>query len=579
MFSTGWETSKREYSVAIEKGVRIPVDDGITLYSDVFRPDAPGKFPVILCAHPYNQEAQSTPMVPEGIHVRRAFIESGDYNFYARRGYVFVIMNIRGSGKSDGKFSNRNPDERTVRDVYEAIEWLAKQPWCDGNVGMFGVSYFAVIQKRVAAMNPPSLKAIFALYGWTEGYRDLFYHGGIFAWGFFSAWARNRGPGMRIAADLRAELGDNAYTSMIEELRADREIMSTPFLAEVMREPEKVPFPLIVEVLMHKCDDEWHKSRAVDFAASRIPAYFGADWGMFGFHMPGDVRAFEQWQAPKRFVMGPPIYLDRPVYQYAYESLRWFDYWLKGKEENRMMDEPAVKLFIVGSNEWKFADTWPLPETRWTPFYLHADGWLSEHEMFPDGGSTAYTDSQYERGEAWFTTPKMVEKTEICGPIALNLWASTSDTEVLFFASLWLVDTDGTKSMLTRGWLRGSQRKLDPERSKPWQPVQSHLEREPLTPDEITEFNIEIRPYGIELQPGQRLALKIKSADDETPTNFNENVSRGHVLRPQYSRVTIHHNPDCPSHLLLPVTKGNVIGTFFSGGDLPPLGPGGGGGG
>jgi uncharacterized protein len=572
VFSTDWETSKRQYGVVTEKGIRIPVDDGITLYSDVFRPDAPGKFPVILAAHPYNQEAQSTPMFPEGIHTRRAFIEAGDFNFYVRRGYVFVIMNIRGTGDSDGKFSNRNPDARTVQDVYEAIEWLARQPWCDGNVGMFGVSYFSVIQKRVAVLRPPHLKAIFALYGWTEGYRDLFYHGGIFAWGFFSAWARNRGPGMRIATDLRAELGDNAYTAMIEEMRADRELMSVPFIAEVLREPEKVPHPLIVEVLMHRLDDEWHRARAVDFDAdtSGIPAYFGADWGMFGFHMPGDVRAYERWKGPKRMVMGPPIYLDRPVYQYAYESLRWFDRWLKGVD-TRIMDDPPVKLFIVGADEWKSAEEWPVPGTRWTPFYLHAGGWLSEHEFWPDEGGTSYSDSQYERGGAEFLTPPMVEKTEICGPIVLNLWGSTTDIEVLWFASLWLLEEDGSRQMLTRGWLRGSQRRLDEAASKPWQPVQAHTAREPLTPGEVYEFNIEIRPYGILLKPGQRLGLAIKSADDETPTNFNELVSRGHVTRPTASRVTIHHNAEHPSHLLLPVTSGNVVGTFFSGGKLPPI--------
>lgn len=122
MFTTEWETSPRQYEVVIERDFRIPVAEGITLDSDLFRPDAPGRFPVILCAHPYNKEAQSTPMVPEGVSYRRAFIESGDFNFYVRRGYVFVIMNIRGTGASDGIFANRNPDEQTIRDVYEAID-------------------------------------------------------------------------------------------------------------------------------------------------------------------------------------------------------------------------------------------------------------------------------------------------------------------------------------------------------------------------------------------------------------------------------------------------------------------------
>lgn len=570
MFTTEWETSPRQYEVVIERDFRIPVAEGITLDSDLFRPDAPGRFPVILCAHPYNKEAQSTPMVPEGVSYRRAFIESGDFNFYVRRGYVFVIMNIRGTGASDGIFANRNPDEQTIRDVYEAIEWLAKQEWCDGNVGMFGVSYLSVLQKRVAAMRPPHLKTIFALYGWTEGYRDLFYHGGIFSHGFFASWVKNRGAGMRIEKDLKAIMGADTYAAALDRLRGDGELMAVPFLAEVIDDPETGLNPLLIEVLIHNLDDDWHRERAMEFTDPAIPAYFGADWGMFGFHMPGDVRAFQNWPGVKRFVMGPPIYLDRPVYQYAYESLRWFDHWLKGID-NRIMDEPPVKLFIVGTGEWKTAEAWPVPGTRWTPFYLHPEGYLSEHECWTDDAVSSYDDLPSGRGAVEFATPPMVENTEICGPIVLNLYGSTDDTEVLWFASLWLIDETGEKQMLTRGWLRGSQRALDEDASKPWQPVHAHTARESLTPDEIYEFNIEIRPYGLLLKPGQRLGLVVKSADDEAPTNFNELLSHGHVARPTASRVTIHHNLNHPSHLLLPITRGNVVGTFFSGGELPPV--------
>jgi predicted acyl esterase len=571
MFTTEWETSKREFEVAIERNIRIPVGEGITLDSDLFRPDAPGKFPVILCAHPYNKQAQSTPMLPEGVSYRRAFIESGDFNFYVRRGYVMVIMNIRGTGASDGVFANRNPDQRTIQDIYDAIEWLAGQEWCDGNVGMMGVSYLSVVQKRVAALKPPHLKTIFAFYGWTEGYRDLFYHGGIFSHGFFSSWTRNRGPGMRIDKDLKAIMGEDEYAAALARLRADRELMSVPFLAEVINDPESGLHPLVLEVLIHSLDDDWHRERAVDFSAEDpIPAYFGADWGMFGFHMPGDMRAFQNWRGTRRMIMGPPIYLDRPVYQYAYESLRWFDHWLKGMD-NGIMDEPAVKLFIVGADEWKTAEDFPVPGTRWTPFYLHPDGYLSEHECWTDDATSSYADSAFERGGVEFATPPMVENTEICGPIVLNFYGSTTDTEVLWFASLWLIEEDGERQMLTRGWLRGSQRALDAEKSKPWQPVHAHTSRDPLTPGEIYEFNMEIRPYGLLLKAGQRLGLVIKSADDEAPTNFNELLAHGHLARPNASRVTLHHNLNHPSHLLLPITKGNVVGTFFSGGKLPPV--------
>jgi uncharacterized protein len=170
-----------------------------------------------------------------------------------------------------------------------------------------------------------------------------------------------------------------------------------------------------------------------------------------------------------------------------------------------------------------------------------------------------------------FKTPPMVENTEICGPIVLNLYGSTTDTEILWFISLWHSDADGRETLLTRGWLRGSQRTLDPLKSKPWQPVHLHRQKEPLEPNKIYEFNIEIRPYGILLKAGERISIEIKCADDDVPEDNLELIGIGHVSRGTTAEISVHHNAEHPSHLLLPITKGNRIGTFISGGKLPPL--------
>jgi hypothetical protein len=311
----------------------------------------------------------------------------------------------------------------------------------------------------------------------------------------------------------------------------------------------------------------------VDFANARIPAYVGGDWGLYGLHFPGDIRAFEHWNGPKKMTIGPPVYLDRPVYQYDYESLRWFDHWLKGIDTG-MLREPKLKLFVVGANEWKMAEEWPLPETRFTPFYLHNDGLLAEHEFFPNDAMSSFEDSPFHHGNVTWTTPPMVENTEICGPIVANIWGSTTDTDVLWFASLIHIAADGTEKLLTRGWLRGSQRALDAERSKPWQPVHAHTKREPLKPGEVYAFNIEIRPYAILLKAGERIALRLKAADvDDAPKDIMDVVGLGHVFRRRMAHITVHHSHQYPSHLILPVTKGNVIGTFLSGGKLPPYIP------
>jgi predicted acyl esterase len=234
------------------------------------------------------------------------------------------------------------------------------------------------------------------------------------------------------------------------------------------------------------------------------------------------------------------------------------------------MDEPAVRVFIVGANEWKSAERWPIPGTQWTPFYLHAGGLLSEHEFWPNEGATTFEDSAFSHAAATFATPAFVENTEICGPIALKLYGSSTDSEILWFASLWHVDGEGRQSLLTRGWLRGSQRELDPERSRAWQPYHLHERRVPLVPGEIVEFDIEIRPYGILLKAGERLMLRIRSADDDPPANFLHRIGQGALTRTRASHVSIHHDASHPSHLLLPVTRGNLIGTYLSGGMLKP---------
>jgi len=556
MFSTNWQTSTRQYEIVIERDIRIPVGDGITLDSDIYRPDDDGKFPAILAISPYSKAEQTLNIMPVAFSGGRGSIETGDYNFYVRRGYALVIANIRGTYGSDGYFGNLDPDPQTIQDIYEAVEWLARQPWCDGNVGMCGVSYFAVVQKRVAALRPPHLKAVFAPYGWSDSYRDLYFRGGIMAHGFLDYWIRRYSPDFRVKNSLREAWGDQKYDQAIAQALKDEDITAIPGFRNALLKPDDGCHPLLCEIILNPLRNAYYEERAVDFSADpAIPGYFGGDWKGYAFHLAGDVRAFEKWKGPKKLTIGPGIYLDRPLYQYAYESLRWFDHWLKGIDTG-IMNEAPVQLFIHGTGEWKSAEAWPVPGTMWTPFYLHAGGLLSEHEFWPNEGLSTFEDSIYHRGGLEFKTPPMVETTEICGPIVLNLYGSTTDTDVFWFASLWVVDESGEEELLTRGWLRGSQRRVDPDASKPWQPVHLHRSRELLAPNEIYEFNIEIRPYGILLKPGHRLKLKIKCADDETPKIFIEHIGQGQMQRQRASNVTVHHNATYPSHLLLPITRG-----------------------
>ncbi|MEJ2100573.1 MAG: CocE/NonD family hydrolase, partial [Desulfobacterales bacterium] len=462
-----------------------------------------------------------------------------------------------------GTYTNYGP--REVQDTCEIIEWIADQPWCDGNVGMFGVSAFAVSQQQVAALNPPHLKALFTPFGYTDFYRDKFYHGGILSHAFMRGWTTTI-DNFRYSSWCFEKWGKDAYHAAISKALQDEEIRAVPYLVEALKNSDASTNALLVDIILNNVDGAYFAERSVDYTKDlTVPAYLGGGWGMYGLHLPGAFRSWENWKGPKKMIVGPPIYLDRPVYQYAYESLRWFDYWLKGIK-NGVMEEPPVRLFVMGTGQWRLSDEWPLPETRWTPFYLHEKGLLSEHEFWPNEGLTTFEDSFMDRKGLFFSTPALIEDTEIIGPMVLNLYASSTESEVLWFISLWDIDQEGKETMLTRGWLRGSQRRLDPERSRKWQPHHLHTKREPLTPDEIYEFNIEIRPIANLFKAGHRIGLRVKCADDEKPGSFKDAVGQGHLWRQSGSRVTVYHDADHPSHLLLPVTGGNIIGTYMSGG-------------
>ena len=571
MFSPSWNTSERRHEVLVQRGVMIPLRDGTELCADIFRPAGDGRFPAIFGYHPYDQAPQTAPLKAQALSTAfaagghekgNAWIEAGDPHFFARRGYAYVIANIRGTGRSGGVYPFLAPPE--AQDGCEAIEWIARQPWCDGGVGMFGVSYFAWIQFFIASLNPAPLKCIFAPWAATDLYRDSVYHGGILGHGFWRMWARGSLHRGRVESQMRKELGETAFDQAVARLLQDEDIAGTPELVEILRNPQAFMNPLLVDLLLNPLDGPYWEARRVRCDRIRVPAYLGADWGMYGLHLPGAFRSWERLSVPKMMLIGPPAYLDRPLYQLQYESLRWFDHWLKGNDTG-LLQEPPIKLFLMGAHTWREAEHWPLPETRWTPFYLHEDRLLLEREPWADEPHDVFEDSPWQRGAVTYYSPRLVEETEVVGPIVLNLFASSSAPEVLWFVSLRVVDADGNERILTRGWLRGSHRELDAERSRRWQPIHPHTRPQPLTPGAVYEFNIPLVPTGVVFKPGSRIALKIGCTDDP-PRNALEMNASGHLRRQSASRLAVYHDAARPSHLLLPITRGNVMGTFVSGG-------------
>ena len=238
MFTRQWSTSERKYEIIVDRDVKVRMPDGTHLDGNIFRPDSDEKFPVILGAHAYNKNLQSPPMLPVGFTPMRGYMESGDSTFFARRGYVHAVFNVRGSGSSEGFYQLMGPQE--VRDICDLIEWLAAQPWSNGVVGMFGVSYFARLAKAVAALGPGPLKAIFAPFAGTDDYRHRCYHGGILAHGFISHW-RNSLHKPNYRSLYKEKHGEAAYKEAIALALRDEEIVRSRGCAKRCRTPMQAP--------------------------------------------------------------------------------------------------------------------------------------------------------------------------------------------------------------------------------------------------------------------------------------------------------------------------------------------------
>ena len=177
-----------------------------------------------------------------------ASIESGNPYFYARRGYAHVLVNVRGTGKSEGSYGYLSPREQ--QDGHDVIEWIAAQPWCDGNVGMFGVSYFAQVQQFIAALRPPHLKCLFAPWAATDMYRDRVYHGGILSYRFARNWSASELSRPRMESYCLKAWGQQRFEEEINKLLQDPDISEIPDLVSALKNPLEGRNTLIVDYLL-----------------------------------------------------------------------------------------------------------------------------------------------------------------------------------------------------------------------------------------------------------------------------------------------------------------------------------------
>jgi uncharacterized protein len=474
--------------------------------------------------------------------------ETANPMWWCPRGYALLRVDTRGSGKSPGRSEPSSYQE--ALDCYDAIEWAARQPWCSGSVGTLGVSYHAAFQWKVAGLAPPSLKAIIPWEGRADQYRDQAYHGGIFAMGFIANW-HNRNTALHLLGRPRS------YN------------------------PDAFQNDMLWNYMRNDLDSEYWRLASARWDKIRVPLYSVGNWGGFSMHLRGNTEGF-MCAASKH----KKLRIHTGTHYHPFHSedgradqLRFMDYWLKGID-NGIMDEPPVKLEIRTGGSMKpysfrFENEWPLARTQWTRLYLRIDRAASPAADAVEGAlvdatpaecarvtypaSAATRPGKAPRGVSFETAP-MAEDTEVTGPIVLNLWVSSTSEDVDIFATLRNIGPDGKDvcemgqqgdpvPCVTKGWLRASHRKLDPERSLPYRPYHAHNERRWLAPDDVVECQVEIWPTSMVFQKGHRMRLDISPVDGVGSlyfTHFQADYNAG-------AHNTIFSGGARPSYLLLPV--------------------------
>jgi uncharacterized protein len=552
-----------DVAVVVEQNLRVPMRDGVTLALDTLRPEGAGPLPVVLVRTPYDKV-----LCYQSWH--KEFFLS-----LARRGYVVAVQDVRGRFNSDGTFF---PYRDETNDGHDTVEWVADQPWCDGNVGMYGASYYGRTQCAAAAGHPPHLKAIVPL---TATPPELFFNfpvlNGVFVLPM-AEWAVTLGYRSYQALDVVDNLFKRRqpyYDALPLSAMVKAAGSSSDWWDEMMRHPN--------------LDDFWHAISYEDAFTSGIPSLNITGW--YDMSLPGAPSTFvgmtgsgNAIPGADKLVIGPwphwPLngervlngvdFGDEAVIDLDGFVIRFLDRWLKGAE-NRVEDELPVRVFVMGANEWWAADRWPLAETEYVPYYFHSegtantgsgDGRLSpqppEDEpvdrydydpLDPVGSVWSMFDGPVDESEPssrndvlCYTTDAFTDPLDIVGPVSCELYASSSARDTDWHVRLVDVWPDGQQRFLCHGVLRARFR-------------DSFHEPALLEPGEVYRFRIELDPTGVRMLPGHRLRVAISSSwfprfDRNTNSGADNTWLDDEVV---VASQTIFHDPDHPSHVVLPV--------------------------
>ncbi len=547
------ESAKSESGEIMMEEIMVPMRDGVRLQTRVWKPAEEGSYPVVFT---------------------RAYSAGfgRDYERFTEAGYVYVGQATRGHSGSEGDQGVDNRFFDDAEDGYDSLTWISKQAWCDGNIAMYGKSYWGITQWLVAPLQHPNLKAIIPQNmnpdPWERGYRD---HGAL-----------------QLAHTAR-RIYDAGGREKVEKYGWLNWYRHLPLITldTVAGTAEN---KLWRDYVSHSTyDDFWKAIGTRDkYHKIKIPVYLMGGW--YDNYPGATFNYFEKLRELAatdeiRVIVNPSDHVNNVVGDRDFGTnagkdevglaIRWLDYVIKGID-NGIKDEPPVRIFAMGANEWRSEGEWPLARTMFTRYYFHSngskDGWLNteppgdepptRYIYDPDDpvptlggnhsspnipgvlrvGTVDQRPIESRQDVLVFTSPPVEEDTEVTGPIVVKLYAASSARDTDFIARLMDVYPDGTAYNLTEGIIRARFRESIWESPKL------------LVPNEIYEYTIELLPTSNVFLKGHSIRVHVTSSNfplyDRNPNTGHE---QGVDAEMQVAEQTIYHDERYPSHIILPV--------------------------
>jgi putative CocE/NonD family hydrolase len=556
---------KTAFEVEVRADAKIPMRDGVELSANIFLPKAQGQFPVILMRSPYGKGDE----------------KFGDGLFYAARGYVYVSQDCRGKGASQGQwepFANERPDGRDTQ------EWILDQPWCSGSIATSGGSYVGFTQWICAPGAGEHLKAMFPVVPLVDVYGDAAYVDGALSLALMMGW------GSLVALNPGEQAAMFGWRQQ-DWTKAYRTLPLCEWDGAIGR---KVQY--LRDWVAHPHFDDYWAARGVRNRWQDITVPICAVGGWYDifsksvFDHINAVRTMSRSRHAREhqhLVMGPwahGISQDGKVggLNFGRESLvnlhemqtKWFDYWLK--DEQTGADKwPAFRIFVMGRNQWRDEQEWPLRRTEYTPYYFHGEGSANTadgdgkltatkpskepcdefvydpNDPVPTAGGCNLTgcpagprdQSQVEKRTdvLIFTSDKLKTELEVTGPVNVVLYAASTGKDTDWTAKLVDVHPDGRAFNLCDGIIRARYRD---SRDSPGL----------IRPGEIYRYEIDLWVTSNAFLPGHKIRVEISSSNFP---RFNRNLNTGEPFgtgtRLMKATQTIYHDEGHPSHILLPV--------------------------